>query len=267
VVESTSDEDEVLVDNVEPVAGTNDKGKGVAPQIFLLTRRAHHSTKKKKLKVNMKPVIDRLDAHGEILCSLQNEVSSIFVSQSTRAKLIGVMKAELQGLKGELGSIKQLVEDLSVFVREHLPISAPPAPTHAVPESLGPSGPVSVEEVRPPGPRNEEEVRPSGPIGVENSGPSWPKVVVVGLSVKTRTNISSKGSVDTTINGVDTMVQNKGRNVKKCSSSVDTSPGQVDTTSSQVDTRDLSQGFDLPIWDSVSTHLMGRSTHSEISVT
>ncbi|MQM08409.1 hypothetical protein Taro_041271 [Colocasia esculenta] len=76
-----------------------------------------------------------------------------------------------------------------------------------------------------------------------------------------------KGSVDTTINGVDTMVQNKGRNVKKRSSSVDTSPGQVDTTSSQIDTRDLSQGIDLPVWDSVSTHLMGRSTHSEISVT
>ncbi|MQL94408.1 hypothetical protein Taro_027062 [Colocasia esculenta] len=105
------------------------------------------------------------------------------------------------------------------------------------------------------------------------------------------TNISCKCSVDTTIHGVDTMVQNKGRNVKKSSPSVDTSPGQVDTrvrfqrnkttgfhlrstlnqtvdtTSSQVDTRDLSQGIDLPVWDSVSTHLMGRSTHSGISVT
>ncbi|MQM02114.1 hypothetical protein Taro_034877, partial [Colocasia esculenta] len=41
------------------------------------------------------------------------------------------------------------------------------------------------------------------------------------------TNISCKGSVDTTINGVDTMVQNKGRNVKKRSSSVDTIPGST----------------------------------------
>ncbi|MQL87688.1 hypothetical protein Taro_020234 [Colocasia esculenta] len=90
------------------------------------------------------------------------------------------------------------------------------------------------------------------------------------------TNIFCKGSVDTTISGVDTMVQRKGRNVKKRSSSVDTSPGQVntrepsqkvDTESSQVDTRDLFQGFDLPVWESVSTHLMGRSTHSRISVT
>ncbi|MQM00889.1 hypothetical protein Taro_033636, partial [Colocasia esculenta] len=87
------------------------------------------------------------------------------------------------------------------------------------------------------------------------------------------------------------MAQSKGRNVKKRSTSVDTSPGQVDTrdrsqrnmltdfhlrstlnqivdtTSSQVDTRDLSQGIDLSVWDSVSTHLLGRSTHSGISVT
>ncbi|MQL98903.1 hypothetical protein Taro_031614, partial [Colocasia esculenta] len=56
------------------------------------------------------------------------------------------------------------------------------------------------------------------------------------------------------------MVQNKGRNVKK-------SPSQVDTSPEQVDTRDLSQGIVLPVWESVSTHLMGRSTHSGISVT
>ncbi|MQL67779.1 hypothetical protein Taro_000050, partial [Colocasia esculenta] len=62
-----------------------------------------------------------------------------------------------------------------------------------------------------------------------------------------RDNISCQGSVDTTINGVDTMTQSKGRNVKKISSSVDTSLGQVDTKSSQVDTRDLSQGFVLPV--------------------
>ncbi|MQL97939.1 hypothetical protein Taro_030638 [Colocasia esculenta] len=60
-------------------------------------------------------------------------------------------------------------------------------------------------------------------------------------------NIFCKGSVDTTILGVDTMVQNKGRNVKKSPSQVDTSPEQVDTTSSQVDTRDLFQGIVLQV--------------------
>ncbi|MQM21022.1 hypothetical protein Taro_054053 [Colocasia esculenta] len=38
---------------------------------------------------------------------------------------------------------------------------------------------------------------------------------------------SCKGSVDTTINGVDTMAQSKGRNVKKRSTSVDTSLGST----------------------------------------
>ncbi|MQL71263.1 hypothetical protein Taro_003592, partial [Colocasia esculenta] len=41
----------------------------------------------------------------------------------------------------------------------------------------------------------------------------------------------------------------------------------ANSTDGKVDTRDLSQGIDLPVWDSVSTHLMGRSTHSGISVT
>ncbi|MQL82560.1 hypothetical protein Taro_015040, partial [Colocasia esculenta] len=57
---------------------------------------------------------------------------------------------------------------------------------------------------------------------------------------------SCKGSVDTTINGVDTMAQSKGRNVKKRSTSVDTSPGQVDT-------REPSQKGCFTVWDMVST--------------
>ncbi|MQM06727.1 hypothetical protein Taro_039554 [Colocasia esculenta] len=47
---------------------------------------------------------------------------------------------------------------------------------------------------------------------------------------KRGTTFSCKGSVDTTISGVDTMAQSKGRNVKKRSTSVDTRPGQVDTS-------------------------------------
>ncbi|MQL90666.1 hypothetical protein Taro_023270 [Colocasia esculenta] len=75
------------------------------------------------------------------------------------------------------------------------------------------------------------------------------------------TNISCKGSVDTTINGVDTMAQSKGRNVKKSSTSVDTRPGQqVDTRSSQVDTRWLSQKASFAVWDSRSTPDDLRST-------
>ena len=68
-------------------------------------------------------------------------------------------------------------------------------------------------------------------------------------------NISCKGSVDTTIPGVDTMVQNKGRNVKK-------SPSQVDTSPEQVDTRPSFQQTSLQKWDRRSTLVQGRSTHS-----
>ncbi|MQM07945.1 hypothetical protein Taro_040793 [Colocasia esculenta] len=67
--------------------------------------------------------------------------------------------------------------------------------------------------------------------GIFKSFPMTPKG-----GLEARTNIFCKGSVDTTIPGVDTMVQNKGRNVKKSPSQVDTSPEQVDTTPSSVDT-------------------------------
>ncbi|MQM21637.1 hypothetical protein Taro_054685 [Colocasia esculenta] len=51
------------------------------------------------------------------------------------------------------------------------------------------------------------------------------------LSLRKGQTFSCKGSVDTTINGVDTMAQSKGRNVKKRSTSVDTSPGSTLETS------------------------------------
>ncbi|MQM13240.1 hypothetical protein Taro_046164 [Colocasia esculenta] len=108
-----------------------------------------------------------------------------------------------------------------------------------------------------------------------------PEKIVNGI---TGTNIYCNGGVDTPHTGVDTMFQALRQKVKKWSTSVDTRPGQVDTRdrsqrnmltsfylrstlNQMVDTRDLSQGIDLPVWDSVSTHLMGRSTHSGISVT
>ncbi|MQM13663.1 hypothetical protein Taro_046589 [Colocasia esculenta] len=74
------------------------------------------------------------------------------------------------------------------------------------------------------------------------------------------TTFSCKGSVDTTISGVDTMAQSKDRNVKKRSTSVDTSPGQVDTKCRHDDTRWLSQKTCFAVWDMVSTLNHLRST-------
>ncbi|MQM14447.1 hypothetical protein Taro_047381 [Colocasia esculenta] len=73
------------------------------------------------------------------------------------------------------------------------------------------------------------------------------------LEVDQRTNTFCKGSVDTTMSGVDTMVQNKGRNVKK-------SPSQVDTSPEQVDTREPSQKACCSDSQSRSTPNTGRST-------
>ncbi|MQL71214.1 hypothetical protein Taro_003533 [Colocasia esculenta] len=151
---------------------------------------AHHGSRKKKIHVHIKSVIDRLNAHGEILCSLQSDVTSIFLSQSTGAKEIGVVKTKLQEMRNKLGSLKQIVTDLSDFVRVHLSAPAPPAPTQFVPQvSSGPSGSVEpvagpsgpfVEESGPPGP-SAEEVGPSGPF-VKESGPCVGEDLSVGPS-------------------------------------------------------------------------------------
>ncbi|MQM22297.1 hypothetical protein Taro_055347, partial [Colocasia esculenta] len=85
---------------------------------------------------------------------------------------------------------------------------------------------------------------------------------MIYVFIFSETNIFCKGSVDTTILGVDTMIQNKCRNVKKNPSQVDTSPEQVDTGSSQVDTspKQLSQRDSFAVWDSRSTPPDLRST-------
>ncbi|MQM22424.1 hypothetical protein Taro_055476 [Colocasia esculenta] len=82
------------------------------------------------------------------------------------------------------------------------------------------------------------------------AGASRPVAATTGPHGQT---FSCKGSVDTTINGVDTMAQSKGRNVKKISTSVDTRPGQVDT--SDRSQRNMLIGFYLR-----STPNAGRST-------
>ncbi|MQL83461.1 hypothetical protein Taro_015953 [Colocasia esculenta] len=169
LVEDTSD------DNVEPVVGSGSRSKGVASKVPLLTRKAHHRSRKKKIHVHIKPVIARLNAHGEILCSLQSDISSIFISQSTGAKEIGAVKNELQEMRSELGSLKKLVTDLSDFVRVHLSAPVPPAPTQSVPEVVGPSGPL-VTESEPPGPSLEES---GTSVQMESVvGPTGPQVSV-----------------------------------------------------------------------------------------
>ncbi|MQM08952.1 hypothetical protein Taro_041810 [Colocasia esculenta] len=84
LVESTSDGANDI--DIEPIAGTRDKGKGV----------------------------------------------------STGVKELAMVKAVLQGMRNELGSMKELVSNLSDLVRVQLSTPAPPAPTPIAPEVPGP---------------------------------------------------------------------------------------------------------------------------------
>ncbi|MQM16047.1 hypothetical protein Taro_049001 [Colocasia esculenta] len=176
LVESTSD------DNVKLVVGSGGRGKGVDPKVPLLTRKAHHRSRNKKIHVQIKPVIARLNSLGEILCSLQSDISSIFISHSTGAKEIGAVKNELHEIRSELGSLKKLVTDLLDFVRVQLSAPTPPAPTQSVLEaiscriwatkaSLEEYGPCAVEDI---------SVGPSGPSVQMGSvaGPTGPQVSV-----------------------------------------------------------------------------------------
>ncbi|MQM08308.1 hypothetical protein Taro_041164 [Colocasia esculenta] len=144
IVESASDD--ANDDNVKLVARASSKGKEAAPGIPLLTRRPHQRQKKKKLKVNLKPLVARMDEQGKILCYVQSDIQSIFISQSTSAK--------------EMGMVRNAVRWVRNPVR-----------------SAGPLGPVSKEQAGPSGPVSEEQAGPSGPISKEPTGPSGPLVV------------------------------------------------------------------------------------------
>ncbi|MQM16539.1 hypothetical protein Taro_049497 [Colocasia esculenta] len=161
VVESTSNEE-----NMEPVARASDRGKEVAPEIPLLTRKPHRRLGKKKMKINMKPIIDRLDEHGKILCSMQFDIASIFINQSTTAKEMGMVRNAIRWMRSELSSIKNSVAAILDLLRE-ISTSAPPAPSPAPParpENVEKSGPHSEDPAEPPGPKVVEDVIESGPV-------------------------------------------------------------------------------------------------------
>ncbi|MQM15164.1 hypothetical protein Taro_048103 [Colocasia esculenta] len=156
---SDSDEQDDHVDHEEPVARASEKGKGVASEIPLLTETPHQRTRQQRFVINLKPLMDRLDAQGEILCSVQSDITSIFMTQSSATKDMGMVKNAVRWLNKEIGSMKTLLLEILKEVRA----LAPPAPTPPAPQ------PSEVAE--------EEIARPSGPVSVEASGPLGPSIV------------------------------------------------------------------------------------------
>ncbi|MQM09682.1 hypothetical protein Taro_042559 [Colocasia esculenta] len=151
--------------NVEPVAKASSKGKEAASGIPLLTKRPHQRQRKKKLKVNLKPLVTRMDEQGKILCSVQSDIQSIFISQSTSAKEMGMVRNAIRWVRSELISIKDSIAALGDLVRAQSS-NAPPTPS-------------LVEPVRSSGPSEarQQDAGPSGPISEEPAGPSGPQVV------------------------------------------------------------------------------------------
>ncbi|MQL99047.1 hypothetical protein Taro_031763 [Colocasia esculenta] len=188
LVEGTSSAD---VD-IELAVSSGKKGKGVATKSPLLTKKAHRRSKKKKIRVHLKPVIERLNAHGEILCSVQSDISSIFISQSTGVKEIGAVKAELQGMKEESGPPGPAVKESgrpgpsmveSAPIRPLAKESGPLGPLKSRPigplaKESGSSGPLESEEeqVRIQEPLEEASVPPEPPVpsSLQTPAPSSP---------------------------------------------------------------------------------------------
>ncbi|MQL97114.1 hypothetical protein Taro_029796 [Colocasia esculenta] len=152
VVESTSDADGV--ENVESVVGKSDKGKGVATEIPLLTRKAHWRSRKKKVHVHLKPVIERLDAQD----LMKAQISTIAPPAPTPT-----VPASGSGPSGPRN------EEAEVW------------PARPSVEEVRPLGPVDVENSGP-GPKvveessqvAQEESGPPGPVVDEHSGSSEP---------------------------------------------------------------------------------------------
>ncbi|MQM15047.1 hypothetical protein Taro_047982 [Colocasia esculenta] len=150
----------------EPMARAQSKRKRVA----------HRRPKEKQLKIQLKPIIKRLNEQGKTLTSLQSDIQSILISQTLAANEIGALTTEVHNLrddfkmfkqlcrwmKGEFDSVKKLISSsVQSTSAPSAPSSAEPISSSRAPKAVaGPSGP-SEAVVGPPGPLISEDVNAS----------------------------------------------------------------------------------------------------------
>ncbi|MQL70439.1 hypothetical protein Taro_002752 [Colocasia esculenta] len=159
---SSSDSDD---DQPPPASEARQKGKEVELEVPLLSDTPHKRQIRQKIAINLKPVIERLDAQGTIPCSLQSNVSSIFMSQASATKEISNIRNAMKWFNQEMGSMKSLLGDILKVVGAQIP--PPPPPASQVPES-GPSRP-SFREAGPTGP---EAATAPAEVAANVEGPS-----------------------------------------------------------------------------------------------
>ncbi|MQL97827.1 hypothetical protein Taro_030528 [Colocasia esculenta] len=170
-----------------PVDQAGEKGKEVALEVPLLADTPYQRSQRQKIVINLKPVIERLDAQGEILCSLQSDVNSIFMSQASVTKELSQVRNAMKWFNKEMGSMKSMLSEILKAVGAQAPPPPPPAAQRSEKDDPRPSGP-DEQVAGPSGPTttsSQAEVSGSGPSGqveVSGSGPSGPAEKVSGPS-------------------------------------------------------------------------------------
>ncbi|MQL94576.1 hypothetical protein Taro_027238 [Colocasia esculenta] len=128
---SSSDDDQP-----PPAKEGKKKGKVVASGVPLLADSPFERQVKQKIVINLKPVIERLNVQGELLCTLQSDVNSIFLSQSSANKELGQIRNAMKWFNKELSSMKGMLLDIIKAVGAQ----APPPPEAAATPEAAPEG-------------------------------------------------------------------------------------------------------------------------------
>ncbi|MQM19398.1 hypothetical protein Taro_052402 [Colocasia esculenta] len=163
-------------DQQPPASEARKEGKEVVSDVPLLADTPFERQVKHKIVINLKPVIERLDVQGTILCSLQSDVNSIFMSQASSSKEISSIRNVMKWFNNKMSSMKTMLSEILKVVGAQVTPSPPPSAAQ-VPES-GPSGssvPVSEPSAAAAG-AAEAEINEQGFFGPaeQNKGPSRP---------------------------------------------------------------------------------------------
>ncbi|MQL72660.1 hypothetical protein Taro_004979 [Colocasia esculenta] len=159
-------------------------------------RIAHKKPKKKQLKVNLKPIIKRLNEQGKSLTSLQSDIQSIIISQTSATNEIGALSTEVHNLRDDFKMFKQLCrwmkgefDSVKKLISSRVQSSSAP-PAHSPVEPVSSSGPSENEVERPSGPLIVEDVHVGNPsvakLSEDPAGPSGPAIVDPVPAVESR---------------------------------------------------------------------------------
>ncbi|MQM01870.1 hypothetical protein Taro_034628 [Colocasia esculenta] len=101
----------------EPAMDDAVRKKAVHEKLPRLTRRSHNKPKKMKICVHLEPILARLDAQGELICSLQTDLASVLHNHHSQNLVLREVISELEGTKIELSSLSAMMTDLTQLVR------------------------------------------------------------------------------------------------------------------------------------------------------